>query len=228
MASRHHMATLACSLWVCLSAGAVAADSLGLSDQLSPIEPVLLTALVDSVGTEPAAFSQRSLTVGPLTLPQPGFADVLGMVLPKPVAPWNPGPPPPTLADVISVVNLANWHPCDPHPCDPLNPLDGWGGGHDSVIAEASAVWRAHMAAYLAQTAQSNAQQMNAFSAAVKTQFDIAMDPDRSPFDDLAISELMQDGGSIMSEFEWGRGDMRHVESVFAKFRKSESGFFGG
>jgi hypothetical protein len=225
MTSRHHMATLASSLWVCMSAGAAAAGSLDLSDQPSPIEPMLLTALVDFDGTEPAAFGQRSLTLGPL--PLPGMADVLGMVLPKPVAPWSPGPPPPTLADVISVVSLASWHPCDPHPCDPLNPLDGWGGGHGSVIAEASAVWRAQTAAYLVQTAQSNAHKINAFSAAVQTQFDIAMDPDRSPFDDLAISELMQDGGSIVTEFKWGRGDMGHVESVFAKFRTSQSGFFG-
>lgn len=220
MTSRLPMEPIAASLWVCIFAGAAAAAPLEYSTLLSPIGTVLLTPPLGFAGIMPGATDPRSLTAGPLALPD--IAAVLGVVLPEPIVPWSPGRPPPTLADVISVVSLVNWIPYDP-----LNPDNGWGDGQGSGIAEASAVWRAQMAAYLAQTAQSNAQQMTAFSAAVQEQFDIAMDPNRSPFDDLAISELVQDGGFITTEFQWGRGDMRHVESVFAKFRTSQSGFFG-
>lgn len=221
MTSRHQMARMASFVWVCAFAGAAAAaEPLALNAQINPIEIALSTPPSGVLELVTATSGPQSLTVGPLPLPD--LTDVLGVVLPEPVVPWSSGHPPPTLADVISVVSLANWIPYDP-----LTPGGGWDDGQGSAIAEASAVWRAQMAAYLAQTAQSNVQQMDAFSEAVQDQFDIAMDPDLSPFDDLAISELVQDGGSIITEFEWGPGDMQHVEGVFAKFRKSQSGFFG-
>ncbi len=203
-----------------MSAGSGAAEQPALSAQVGPIQPVLLTSTSSLVGIVTGTSGPQSLIVGPLPLPD--LTDVLAVVLPEPVAPWSPGPPPPTLADVLSVVSLASWVPYDP-----LNPGGGWVDGQSGAIAEASVVWRAQMVAYLTQTAQSNAQQMNAFSEAVQDQFDIAMDPDRSPFDDLVISELVQDGGFITTEFQWGRGDIQQVGNVFAKFRKSQSGFFG-
>lgn len=213
------IASAVASLSLCGLVGAASATPPEPLAELSPLEAVLLATPPDFVAAVPGVTDGPFLGVGPLA--PPDLAAVLGVVLPEPIDPWIPAGPPPTLADVISVVSLANWTPYDPQ-----NPDNGW-GGEDNVISETSAAWQAQMAAYHAQTAESNAEQMNAFSEAIQAQFDVAMDPGSLPFDNLLVSELIEDGGFIMSEFHWGRGDTRHVADVFAKYRKSQSGFFG-
>ena len=207
-------------VWLCVFTAAAGAEPVETNLRLAPLDVVLLAAPSGFKAAVSGA-DPRLLTVGPLS--PPDLADVLGVVLPEPIAPWSPGSPPPTMADVISVVNIANWNPYNP-----LDPDGDWGwGAQTGVIAEASMAWRAQMAAYQAQSAQSNAQQINAFSGAIQAQFDIAMDPNRSPFDGLVASDLAQDGGLLTTEFHWGRSDPSHVERVFVKIRESHPGFFG-
>jgi hypothetical protein len=207
-------------LWLCGFVGAATADPSASRDLLSPLDTVLLAAPAGHVGTTLVGADPRMLTVGPLS--PPDIADVLGVVLPEPIAPWAPGSLPPTMAEVIGMVNLANWSPFDPLSSNWFS-----SGSQNNAIAEASAAWRAQNAAYQAQTKQDNMQQMTAFSEAVKAKFGIALDPDRSAFDGLVISEFNRDGGLLTTEFQWVRGDMGHVESVFAKVRTLQSGFFG-
>ena len=205
---------------LCGFVGLATADPSASLDLLSPLDTVLLATPAGIFGDLLVGKDPRVLTVGPLSPPY--MADVLGVVLPEPIAPWAPGSPPPTMADVIDVVDLANWSPFDP-----LNSDWFFSGSHNNAIAETSAAWRAQNAAYQAQTKRNNVQQMTVFSEAVQAKFGIALDPDRSAFDELAISEFNRDDGLLTTEFQWGRGDMGHVENVFAKIRTLPSGFFG-
>jgi hypothetical protein len=200
--------------------GVAAADPSASRDWLSPLDTVLLAAPAGLVGNLSVGGDPRVLTVGPLS--PPDIADVLGFVLTKPIEPWAPGSLPPTIADVISIVNISNWTPLDPLNSDWFS-----SGSKNNAIAVASAAWRAQNAAYQAQTKQDNVQQMTAFSEAVQAKFDIALDPDRLAFDELAVSEFNRDGGLLTTEFQWGDGDMVYVQRGFENVRTLQSGFFG-
>lgn len=215
MAFRTLISTVAASFLLCGGACAAAAGQL-----LGPLDPVRLVTNAGYAESIPTSANPQLQNLGSIALPD--LAAVLGAVLHNPIEPWSTAGPPPTMADVIGVVDLTSWRPYDP-----LNPDASWGGGVGGGLADASAAWRARMAAYQAQSAEKNAQKMNAFSEEIRAKFDVSMDPTRSPFDGLVASELGQDGGVIATEFHWGSGDMGHVESVFAKFPSSQSGFFG-
>lgn len=216
------ISAVASGLVLCWLAAAAVADQVEATLRLDPLDVALVATLPGIAGALPV-LDPRLPTVGPLA--PPDIADVIGIVLPNPIASYSPGSLWPTLADVIDGVTLAN--------CAPYNPPDpdtgwGWGWGAQSgTIAETSKAWRAKMAAHQAQNAQNHAQRITAFSAAIQAQFDIAMDPDRSPFDTLLAGALVKDGGLLTTEFPWSPGVPDHVESVFLEIRASQPGFFG-
>jgi hypothetical protein len=181
-----------------------------------PTDTVLLATPAELAGSMPVGANPRMLNVGPLSLPD--MAGVLGVVLSPPTAPWSSDG---QMPDVFSVAGFSNWAPFDPS-----NPDRFLSGGRNTAIADASAAVGARMAAAQARMKQSNAQQMTAFSEAVQSEVDIALDPDRSAFDYLAINEFTLDGGLLMTEFQWHLDDMGHAESIFVKVETLKSGFF--
>lgn len=211
---RSRLAAFVASLSVFGMSGVAVANPAEIPVRPSPLEAVLSVA--------PGGFLEAMPEVtDPHSIGSADFEAVLGVVLSKPFDPWSGDALPPTLADVIGVVDFADWNPYNP-------PSPGGGfGGQAALIAETSAAWKAQMDAYYAQTAQSNAQQMTSFSEAIQAKFDLALDPNGSPFDDLVANELLEDGGLLFSEFDWGRGDLRNVANIYAKFPRSQSGFFG-
>jgi hypothetical protein len=198
----------------------VAADPYFNLDQLSPLEKVLLVTPAGHFVSVSIGADSMLRSVGPLS--PPDTADVLGIVLPAPIAPWRPSSPPPTMVDVIGMVKLANWNPFDP-----LTPDWLLSGSLNASTAEVFAAYRAQNLANQAQTKQNNIQKLIAFSEAVRANLEIALDPERSVFGELAISEFNRDGGLLKSEFQWGRGDIAYVDSGFAKVQTLQSGFFG-
>jgi hypothetical protein len=185
-----------------------------------PIDTVLLATPAELVGNMPVGANPRMLNVGPLS--PPDMAGVLGVVLSPPTAPWSSDGQLPTMTDVFSVAGFSNWTPFDPS-----NPDRFLSGSRNTAIAEASAAVGARMAVAQARMKQSNAQQMAAFSEAVQSELDIALDPDRSAFDYLAINEFTLDGGLLVTEFQWHLDDMGHAESIFVKVETLKAGFFG-
>jgi hypothetical protein len=185
-----------------------------------PIGTVLLATPAELVGNMPVGANPRMLNVGPLS--PPDMAGVLGVVLSPPTATWSSDGQLPTMTDVISVAGFSNWTPFDSS-----NPDRFLSGSRNTAIAGASAAVGARMAAAQAQMKQSNTQQMTAFSEAVQLEVDIALDPDRSAFDYLAINESVLDGGLLMTEFQWNIDDMGHAESIFVTVETLKAGFFG-
>jgi hypothetical protein len=185
-----------------------------------PISTVLLATPAELVGNMPVGANPRMLNVGPLS--PPDMAGVLGVVLSPPTATWSSDGQLPTMTDVISVAGFSNWTPFDSS-----NPDRFLSGSRNTAIAGASAAVGARMAAAQAQMKQSNTQQMTAFSEAVQLEVNIALDPDRSAFDYLAINESVLDGGLLMTEFQWNIDDMGHAESIFVTVETLKAGFFG-
>jgi hypothetical protein len=185
-----------------------------------PISTVLLATPAELVGNMPVGANPRMLNVGPLS--PPDMAGVLGVVLSPPTATWSSDGQLPTMTDVISVAGFSNWTPFDSS-----NPDRFLSGSRNTAIAGASAAVGARMAAAQAQMKQSNTQQMTAFSEAVQLEVNIALDPDRSAFDYLAINESVLDGGLLMTEFQWNLDDMGHAESIFVTVETLKAGFFG-
>jgi len=198
-------------LSLCCFVGAASAD---------PMDTVLLATPAELVGNMPVGANPRMLNVGPLS--PPDMASVLGVVLSPPTAPWSSDGQTPTAPDVFSVAGFSNWTPFDPS-----NPDRFLSGNHNDAIAEASAAVGARMAAAQAQMKQNNAQQMTAFSEAAQSDVDIALDPDLSAFDYLAINESTLDGGLLMTEFQWHLDEMGHAENIFVRVETLKSGFFG-
>jgi hypothetical protein len=185
-----------------------------------PISTVLLATPAELVGNMPVGANPRMLNVGPLS--PPDMAGVLGVVLSPPTATWSSDGQLPTMTDVLSVAGFSNWTPFDSS-----NPDRFLSGSRNTAIAGASAAVGARMAAAQAQMKQSNTQQMTAFSEAVQLEVNIALDPDRSAFDYLAINESVLDGGLLMTEFQWNIDDMGHAESIFVTVETLKAGFFG-
>ena len=148
-------------------------------------------------------------------LSPPDMAGVLGIVLSPPSSDG-------LIPDVFSVAGFSNWASFDPS-----NSYRFLSGGGSVAIAEASAAVGARMAAAQARMKQRNAHQMTAFSEFVQLEVDIALDPDLSAFDYLAINEFTLDGGLLMTEFQWHLDKMGHTENIFVKVETLKSGFFG-
>ena len=184
-----------------------------------PLAAVLLVVPPGFADGAPFGPDPRQIEIISMTVPD--ITTILEMVLPEPVGPWDPGRPPPTLDDVVSVISFADWVPVDPH-----NPQGGWGnvGG---AFSQASAAWQAQMAAYQAQVAETNAQRMEDFSAGIRSQFDTAMSPDFNPFEDLMVNELVVEDGFALSDLDWNRSGGRNVGRVVPSFRTTQPGFFG-
>ena len=182
-----------------------------------PIDIVLLVTPAELVGNIPVGANLSVLDIGPLS--PPDMTSVLGVVLSPTTAPWSSDGQVP---DVYIVAGLSNWTPFDLS-----NPNRFMSGNRNDAIVEASAAVGARMVAAQVRMKERNAQQTTAFSEAAQSKVDIALDPDLSVFEYLAINESTLDESILTTEFQWHLDEMGHAENIFVRVETLKSGFFG-